>query len=210
VVSADAVVNAASFAPGISPGSLATVFGRGITSSPGIVQPGTFPLPTNVGGVAVALNGIPAPILAVASVNGQEQINFQVPYELAGASMAMVVVTANGQSTSGVNVPIVNVQPEIFAVTRNASSATIWATGLGAVSNAPASGQAAPLAPLAEVTGQLSVTIGGAAASVSFAGLAPNFAGLYQINASVPAGVNAGAPVVISTGGAASKPVALP
>ena len=31
------------------------------------------------------LNGIAAPVIAVANVAGQEQINFQAPYELAGA-----------------------------------------------------------------------------------------------------------------------------
>ena len=99
-LSSAAVVNAASFGPGISPGSLATVFGSGITSFPGIVQAGTFPLPTALAGTSVTLNDIAAPVIAVAAVNGQEQINFQVPYELAGAATATLVVTANGQSSA--------------------------------------------------------------------------------------------------------------
>jgi uncharacterized protein (TIGR03437 family) len=209
-VSAAGVVNAASFAPGISPGSLATVFGTGITALPGIIEPGVFPLLADVGGISVRLNGIAAPVLGVASVNGQEQINFQVPYELAGASTAAVVVTVNGLSSPPVNVPIVNAQPEIFVVTRTGNDATVWATGLGGVSNAPATGQPAPVSPLAFLAGQVSATVGGVTAPVSFAGLAPNFAGLYQVNISVPAGVITGAPVVLTIGGATSKAAALP
>jgi uncharacterized protein (TIGR03437 family) len=207
---ANAVVNAASFAAGISAGSLATVFGSGIAAFPGIVQAGVFPLPTEIGNVSVTLNGTRVPLIAIASVNGQEQINFQVPYELANASRATVVITANGGASAPVEVPIVNAQPEIFAVTRDAQTATIWATGLGAVTNQPGTGVAAPSSPLATVIAQPVVTIGSAAAAVSFAGLAPNFAGLYQINVTIPAGVAPGAPVTIAAGAAVSKPAPLP
>ena len=173
-------------------------------------QAAAFPIPTTLSGSSITLNGIAAPILGVAAVNGQEQINFQVPYELAGASRAMLVVSANGQSSTPVEVPIVNAQPEIFVVTRDGSNLTLWATGLGPVSNAPATGQPAPSSPVATSITTPTVTVGGANANVSFSGLAPGFAGLYQVNATVPAGINSGAPIVIAIGAAASKPVALP
>jgi len=48
----------------------------------------------------------------------------------------------------------------------------------------------------------VTVTIGGLAAPVTFAGLAPGLAGVYQVNAQVPAGVvaNDAVPVVITQG----------
>ena len=58
---------------------------------------------------------------------------------------------------------------------------TIFATGLGPVSNQPPTGVPAPTAPFALVADPVSVTIGGAPSLVSFAGLAPGFFGLYQI-----------------------------
>ena len=104
VTSTGGVVNAASFGPGLSPGSLGTVFGRGLTALPGIVQAGLFPIPTELAGTSVKLNGIAAPVIAVANVDGQEQINFQAPYELAGAQSATLIVTANGRASSPVEV----------------------------------------------------------------------------------------------------------
>jgi uncharacterized protein (TIGR03437 family) len=57
----------------------------------------------------------------------------------------------------------------------------------------------------------VTVTIGGLDAAVQFAGLAPGFAGLYQLNVVVPGGVAAGdaVPVVVSVAGQASPPVTL-
>jgi len=49
-----------------------------------------------------------------------------------------------------------------------------------------------------QVVGTPSVSIGGITAAVSYAGVAPGFAGLYQVNTQVPAGAAAGDDVLIS------------
>jgi minor extracellular serine protease Vpr len=55
------------------------------------------------------------------------------------------------------------------------------------------------------------VVIGGIAASVSYSGLAPGFAGLYQVNALVPMGVMVDDAVTlsISIGGVTSNTVTI-
>jgi uncharacterized protein (TIGR03437 family) len=57
----------------------------------------------------------------------------------------------------------------------------------------------------------LSVTIGGVTAQAQFAGLAPGYPDLYQVNAGVPSGVQAGSalPVVLSIAGQISPPVTM-
>lgn len=95
-----ATVNAASLATGVAPGSIATIFGTGLTRGVnGVVSSPGGPLPYSLRGTSVLVNGIPAPIYAVANVNGLEQINFQVPWETRGesnppqAGLSPIVVT---------------------------------------------------------------------------------------------------------------------
>ena len=84
---------------------------------------------------------------------------------------------------------------------------SIYATGLGDVTNRPALGSASPGNPLARTLATPAVTIGGVPATVSFSGLAPGFVGLYQINAQVPAGILTGPdiPIGLTIGGVASN-----
>ena len=78
------VVDAASFSLPIAAGGLATIFGRNLSSVTGVRAADTIPLPTELEGTSVRLSGIPAPILALVNVDGQEQINIQVPFEFVG------------------------------------------------------------------------------------------------------------------------------
>ncbi len=80
------VANAASFEPGLPVGgSLAAVCVYGFTSPAGITYaPSSSPLPAELAGVQVTVNGAAAPILAV-DVTGQSglcsEVTFQVPLE---------------------------------------------------------------------------------------------------------------------------------
>jgi uncharacterized protein (TIGR03437 family) len=88
---------------------------------------------------------------------------------------------------------------------------SIYCTGLGAVSNQPATGAAAQASPLSVTTTAPTVTIGGIAAPVSFSGLAPGAVGLYLVTVQVPAEAPAGnaVPVVLTIGGVASNTVTI-
>ena len=84
----------------------------------------------------------------------------------------------------------------------------IYVTGMGratANGNTLRTGDVAPAngKPLYRTVETPRVTIGGIDADVSFSGIAPGFAGLYQINVTIPRGAPAGndVPVVIEIGG---------
>src|SRR5262249_3755216 len=108
------IVNAASFAPGLVAGSLATVFAAGVLDTPSGVSPPQIPLPSTLANIGVTVNGTTAPILAVANQNGTEQVNFQVPFEVAGQSSATVVVTRSGSPSPSATAPLLAVQPAIY------------------------------------------------------------------------------------------------
>ncbi|HSB13573.1 MAG TPA: hypothetical protein VLE22_03890 [Bryobacteraceae bacterium] len=89
----------ASFELGLpAKGSIASIFCAGIEVD-GIVAADSLPLPRTLAGVRVWVGGAPAPLFAVAALQGFQQINIQVPHEAEfGAEAAEVVVEQNGQS----------------------------------------------------------------------------------------------------------------
>jgi len=76
------LTSAASFERGRpARGALATIFCTGLPGIEGTTMATGFPLPKELAGVAVTIGGVAAPILAVASGNGFQQINLQIPQE---------------------------------------------------------------------------------------------------------------------------------
>jgi uncharacterized protein (TIGR03437 family) len=200
------VTSAASFQPSLSSGAIGTIF---TTNLPGITTTTAaerYPLPTTLNGVTVRLNGNLVPLYAVTPT----QINFFTPYALPSVQ-ATLTVTVNGVTAPSPVVPLNEVAPALFtadgvfaAATVQSGIATLYATGLGDVTNRPANGAAAPTSPLAMTRFPVTATIGGSPAEVFFAGLAPGFAGLYQINARLPAGAGAEPEVVLFVNGVRS------
>jgi uncharacterized protein (TIGR03437 family) len=176
------LVNAASFSGTATAGSLATLFGVGLTTVNGAAAATEFPLPTTINGTSMTLDGIAAPLLAVANVGGVEQVNLQVPWELEGRTQASLVVANNGMSSAPVTIPLA-VQPGMFAGSRSGTLLQLWATGLGPVLVAPANGQAAAASTTRD---PVHVLVNGSEETVEYAGLAPGFAGLYQVNVRLP------------------------
>ena len=206
------VVNAASFEQGLVPGSLASIFLSGVRDTPGISRANAVPLPLSLDGISVTMDGAAAPILAVANVNGAEQVNVQVPWELIDETSASVVVTRDGTSSDQVSVAVSPAQPAVFLIAgegpaiqhnigfapvtnaaplRPGEFAVVYLTGLGEVKLFPPTGDAAS-SSLATVLEIVEVTLDGQPVEVVFAGLAPNFVGLYQVNFRVPLGARNG------------------
>ncbi|MBI4464732.1 MAG: hypothetical protein HY647_08530, partial [Acidobacteria bacterium] len=233
VINDNGIVNNASFTPlrPLSPGSIFSLFGSNLASA-GECYGGTcltgFPLPTTLGGVSVKIGGYDAPLFYA----GPGQIDGQVPVEMANATSAAVVVTARGIISAQRTIQLDPTQPGIYKAggtqgailnqdySANSSSnpadrgsvIQIFATGLGPTNPPVATGAPAPnTPPFAVVTNPVTVTIGGINASVEFQALAPNYVGLYQVNARVPAGVSSGSavPVKIMQNGFESNEVTI-
>jgi len=222
IVSTNGVVNAASFATRISPGALATVFGSNFALTNAGAQ---TPLPTSVQGVSVNVNGQLAPVLYVTST----QVNFQVPWETA-LGPATVTVAVNGGASNAVTVNVLGAAPGLFssssgqAIVQNSdytlngpsnpakAGSTIMAylSGSGTVSPAVADGAAAPSNTLVYLNSASSATIGSSTAQVSFAGLAPGFVGLVQMNIVVPSDLPTGNyPLTVTIGSETSNPATI-
>ncbi|MCP5120598.1 MAG: hypothetical protein GY953_58135, partial [bacterium] len=116
VFTAQAVGNAATFEPGLVAGSAATVFVAGVMAADGILGADTIPLPAEINGVTVTLDGQRAPLYSIASRNGAEQANFQAPFELQGKSTATMVVARDGVASAPVPVTVLTAQPGVFTI----------------------------------------------------------------------------------------------
>ncbi len=205
------VLNAASFAPftaGIAPGELLTLYGTNLAA--GLQVSPAIPFPATLGGVQVTISGLPAPLYYVSP----SQISAIVPYAVTGP-IAQVQVINNGTASNTVSMFVNKTSPGVFTQNANGLGAgavthldgslvtpshpaaigetvSLYLTGLGAVNPLVPDGAAGPVSPLSQVTNSITVDINGVAATVGYAGLAPQLAGLYQINFTVPAGVTAG------------------
>ena len=218
------VVNAASFAPmphPVSPGAIVALFGTNLASES--VSATTIPLPTSLGGISVTIGGKPAPLFAV----GSNQINFQVPFEIAGMTSANLTVTKGTSSSNSVTVSLAPTSPGIFQwndgetpnravithanyslVTcdnpaRRGETIQIWVNGLGVLDPPVLTGAGNPIAePLARaVDKNIMVYFGGEPAEqIDYAGGTPYLVGLNQINAKVPLSAPVGSNVPLAIG----------
>jgi uncharacterized protein (TIGR03437 family) len=205
------IVNAGSFAPftaGVAPGELLVLYGANLSS--GVQVAPTIPFPTTLGNVQVFINGIAAPIYYVTP----GQLSVIVPYGVTG-TIASVQVSNNSVPSNAVTMWISKTAPGVLTQSQNGlgygdavhqngtlvnaqnpaqigETLLVFVTGLGAVSPTIPDGGPGPTSPLSTAASTIAAYIGGVQATVSYAGLAPQLAGLYQINLTVPSGVTAG------------------
>ena len=199
VFSAGSVVNGFSgFASGLAPGEIVSIFGAGLGPAVGIAtsfDATNGKLPTQVAGVSVTFNGVPAPIYYARA----DQLNVQAPYELAGAANASLGITYQGAVGTPVTVPVRPTHPGILPLVFNqdgsvnsaanpaaaGSVIVLYATGQGVTNPASATG-AFPAGTFPAASAAVSITIGGKAAGLQFEGQAPGTAGVLQLNAKLP------------------------
>ncbi len=194
-----AVVNSASWKTGpASPNTILTFSYNGL--------PGAQPLHVMIGGQS-------AQIL----YNGPKQLNFVVPSTAILQPSALLQISSGGDILLATSLRIIDASPALFTANQSgtgqasvlnqnytyngaAAPATSAARGSIVMVYGTGFGVANPVARdgLSWLAAGVSATIGGLAAEVTFAGLAPNYTpGLQQINIRIPDGSPTGAAVPI-------------
>jgi len=225
-LSPQGMVNAASSAPftaHLSPGEYLTLYGSGLASSAASAP--SLPLTKNLNGVQVLINGIAAPINFVSPT----QINVVVPFETTQA-VAQIQVTNNSVPSNTVTQFVGTSSAGVFTydpaggigeadaqdVTAGYSTVgpsnpaqigdtiALYLAGLGTLTTSVTDGAAGPSSttttntPLVYIDDSSGIET---QATVLYSGLAPGFAGLYQINFTVPTGVASGPAALEIIGG---------
>lgn len=215
-----AVQNAASGGTGaIAPGEILALQGITIGPRPAVSSTAS-PVAASLGGTTVTINGTPAPILYTQA----DQTNIIVPWGATGTT-ASIVVTQGTTVSQTLSVPMAAAAPGLFtsgtgalawnqdgtlnAATNAAPAGSVlvlYATGLGQTDPAGQDGGRYGDLVLAETVAPVTATVGGKAATVIYAGGAPDqIAGVMQVEVVVPTGAGTGAvPVVITSSGASS------
>jgi uncharacterized protein (TIGR03437 family) len=215
------VLNAASYiATQVAPGEIVALKGYGMGPANGVIASGAT-LPTALGGVSIAFDGIAAPLLYVQA----EQINAQVPWEITGQALTALAAILPSQPQQATTLVVAAPSlPGIFHVNNADGSPnspsnpahpgdliSLYGTGGGSLTPPGVTGQFWGLsAPLSTLTLPVSVALNGENAAVSYAGSAPTLeSGIFQINAVVPADAIASATgsIVVTIGGVASAAV---
>jgi uncharacterized protein (TIGR03437 family) len=200
IAGAQAAANSASYTAALAPGGLVSLFGRRLAVQE--AQATRTPLPTSLGGTTVTINGRRLPLFYVSAT----QINAQLPFDMLGR-VTLVVTTPNGSveipaevgtvapaifvfpSASGATPAVVHANGALVsdaAPARPSEILTVYMTGLGRVGAELVEGQPAPFGPAMLVEHPVEVRIGAASVTPLFAGLAPGYAGLYQVSFRVP------------------------
>ena len=190
---------------GFAPGSLLSIFGSGLSTevhtANGLGVSGAPPLPRELVGTQVYVNGVAAPLLHVSP----SRVDFQVPFEVPGPWLRTVVKTPFGPSYP-VTVRLVAAQPGIFPdrVVGEPESTTdssdgdaaglpqagghlvMFCTGLGAVSPPGRTGLPGWMQPRQQVLALTEAWVDERSVQVEFAGLTTAEVGVYEVRVDLP------------------------
>lgn len=237
ILNAGGTVDGASFRSPVAPGSIAAVFGANLAA--GLNSAASVPLPTTLGGLSLKFNGsVAAPFFFASPGQANIQIPWELsgqtsatlvatteagssgPITVPLAAFAPAIFSLNQQGTGQGVVTIANSRTIVApagsvpgADARPAAKGeylTIYCVGLGDVSNRPATGAAA-LDGSSTTKSPVTVSFGSVTVPAAYAGLAPGFVGLFQVNVQVPAAAPSGpaVPLALSVAGVNSNSVTI-
>jgi uncharacterized protein (TIGR03437 family) len=213
----------------VAPGSYVAIYGT-LLAGNGNPSATSLPLPTTLNGTQVTLCGVPMPLLYASAGQINALIPAGLTSTTCPLVVTTGATSSTPVQSAPVQLTVTELQPGIYTVNESGSGAGIvtealngqlnstsnpahagdflvlYCTGLGSVQSqtgqpGPAVGSQAPTTTLYYTTATVTATIGGVSTPVLFSGLTPTFAGLYQVNIQVPAGITPGnaVPVVITS-----------
>lgn len=205
------VVDAATAAPALTPGSLASIYGTGLaaTTNSATFDSTAGAFSENVSGVQVFVNGAASALLYLSP----EQINFAVPWDSLLGTPLNVEVLLNGVLSNAAPITLASAAPSLFGLEswvphgpyygvlvsfltcphgapQPGAVCTLWGNGFGPTNPPLADGTPAPMSPLPWTVNPCALTIGGVTAKVTYCGAAPGEV-IYQLNFVYPSGVAA-------------------
>lgn len=224
------IVNGADNQSGqLAPNTIATIYGTNLAYSTAAISQndvGGGVLPTVLGSseTQVYVNNYPASLYYVSPT----QINFLVPPNLV-VPVITVRVIVDALVGPAISLPLAAAAPGLFQLDATYAVATfadgsvvtpqspaqpgdtvvLWATGLGATNPNAKYGLVPTAAAPLSAGANLSILLDGVPVppgAVAYAGLAPNFAGLYQINVTLPAPTGSNPEIRVQVGDAVSIP----
>jgi uncharacterized protein (TIGR03437 family) len=208
----------------IAPKAIVSAFGSNLASTTQVAI--STPLPTSIAGVSITVqDSAGAERLAPLYFISPTQINYQIPAATALGPVLIKFNNGSGQTVLGASI-IASTAPSIF--TTNASGSGP-AAALDAFTFAPApfnatrsNGQPNQIAVFgnglgenatdvdANISSSVQARIDGQTVTVSYAGRAPGFVGLNQMNITLPPGITSGEHRLVVTGnGVTSNTVTL-
>ena len=226
VISQNGIVNAANYAPGpVAPGELISIFGSNFGPSSlqiPTIQNNTLPPllgRTRVWFILGGANGVlvRGPIVAITP----NQINVVVPFEARFDPSVYVQVEVDQILSNAVSIPITATAPGLSSPILNqdgtlnsaanpaprGSIISLYGTGLGLSSPQLGNGYLAVSTPYSMPVNPVTIAIGGQSSTVLYAGDAPTLpSGVFQVNATIPSGINSGpASVSLEIGGSSTQ-----
>lgn len=203
-----AAVSAASFTGGaVAPESIIAAFGEYLAS--GTVAATATPLPTDLAGTTVRVNGLLAPLFFVS----RQQINFQLPAGVSSGAAVIEIITSDGQLSRS-SLTVSSVAPSLFTANAAGTGTPIGLSSpdgvnFYAISNPDATPVTLNGGDYLVLFGtgfrraakeNVQVTIGGRSVPTIFTGAQGGLVGLDQLNTELPTGVSGLVDVVVKIG----------
>ena len=227
---AETTLNAADAPSPLSPGGLATMYGRFLGLEERVLGLEPFGgLPVNADGFEIRVLDVEGAVLTRAALLylSPTQVNFQMPYEVAGLAAVDLFPVRDGVIGAPLRVSLAPAGPAIFSVEGGlatvvnpdgslnsettpapaGSSVTAYFTGVGLTTPPLGTGRPAGLDTLSVPQSPYSATIDGSPAPVAGAALSPGFVGLAQMSIEIAAGLSGRRVLQIVVGGVASNNV---